>query len=82
MDPCYWWNFLIVWIPEVIQGFLENLSLNLLTFLSGAYLFSTEFIVSSNFFVAEGLRNKEIPHTTLDKTNPYDLPKLNEKCQI
>ena len=40
-------------MPEVIQGLFLNLSLYLLTFLSGAYLFSTEFIVSRKLFVAE-----------------------------
>ena len=40
-------------MPEVIQGFFFNLSLYLLTFLSGAYLFSTKFIGSRKLFVAE-----------------------------
>ena len=41
------------WIPEVIQGLFLNPILYLLTFLSGAYLFSTEFIVSRKMFVAK-----------------------------
>ena len=43
-------NFLI---PEVIQCFFFNLSLYLLTFLSGTYLFSREFIASRKLFVAQ-----------------------------
>ena len=58
VNPFYWWMslYIVFWIPEVIQPrlfFLKNLSLYLLTFFSGPYIFRTEFIASKEFFVTE-----------------------------
>ena len=41
------------WIPGKIQGFVLNLRLHFLTFLSGTYLFSTELIASRKLVVSK-----------------------------